>query len=305
VDNLSDIITLVRVVESGSFVQAAQGLGVTPSAVSKSVSRLEERLGVRLLNRTTRSLSLTDAGNSFFMRCRDLVGQLREAEDEVAATSQRPRGRLRVDMPHALARDFVIPALPRFLAQYPEITLQISLNDRIVDIVDEGIDIAVRVGRLTDSRLIGRQLWVPEVVLVASPDYLSRAGTPLDPEELKQHSCVRFFNPNTGVAIDWILHREGVRREVSVTGQLMFNSIEAVLTAAIAGAGVALAPAYLADRALGAGQLTRVLPEWSFDDPRPVSALYVKGRHPSPKIQVFVEFLVTLFPAPARSTRRN
>lgn len=304
-DNLSDIVTLVRVVEAGSFVAAAQGLGVTPSAVSKSVSRLEERLGVRLLNRTTRSLSLTDAGNSFFMRCRALVGQLTEAEAEVAATSQRPRGRLRVDMPQSLGREYVIPALPRFLAQYPEIMLQVSFNDRIVDMIEDGIDVAIRVGKLSDSRLVARQLTVPTVFMVAAPDYLERAGVPAEPEDLKQHSSIRFFNPNTGANVDWCLERNGDQREVAVNGQLTFNSIEAVLTAAIAGLGIAPAPSFIADRALASGLLTRVLPEWRLVPEKPVSALWVKDRHASPKVQVFVEFLTTLFPAPGRIARRN
>ena len=304
-DNLSDIVTLVRVVESGSFVAAAQGLGVTPSAVSKSVSRLEERLGVRLLNRTTRSLSLTDAGNSFYTRCRDLVGQLSDAEAEVAATSQRPRGRLRVDMPVSFGRDYLVPALPRFLAQYPEIMLQISFNDRIIDIIEEGVDVVIRVGKLTDSRLVARQLTVPEVYLVAAPDYLERAGTPESPEELKRHSCIRFFNPNTGTNVDWVLESKGTEQEVPVTGQLMFNSIEAVLAAAIAGLGIGPVPSLMADRALASGLITRVLPDWRLVPEKPLSALWVKDRHASPKVQVFVEFLATLFPSQGRIPRRN
>lgn len=304
-ENLSDIVTLVRVVEAGSFVSAANGLGVTPSAVSKSVSRLEERLGVRLLNRTTRSLSLTDAGNSFFARCRALVLQLQDAEAEAAATSQRPRGRLRVDMPSAFARQYVIPALPRFLAQYPDITLQVSLTSRLVDPVEEGIDVVVRVGKLDDSRLVARQLLIPELVLVASPDYLARAGTPLDPDELKQHACIGFFNPNTGVVAEWVLSKDGTTKEIAVSSRLLFNDIEALLTAAVAGAGIALSATHLVDRPLAAGLLTPVLLDWHLEGSKPVSALYVKGRHPSPKVGAFVDFLSTLFPAPARLPRRN
>ena len=175
-DNLGDIVTFVRVVASGSFVSAANQLGVTPSAVSKSVSRLEESLGIRLLNRTTRSLSPTDVGSAFYARCQALITQLQDAEAEVVETRQRPRGRLRVDMPLTLAREYVIPALPRFLAQFPDVTLQLSFSDRLVDMVNEAIDIAVRVGELTDSRLVARRLWNPDVVAIASPDYLARRG---------------------------------------------------------------------------------------------------------------------------------
>lgn len=304
-DNLSDIVTLVKVVEAGSFVSAAQGLGVTPSAVSKSVSRLEERLGVRLLNRTTRSLSLTDAGNSFYVRCRTVVGQLNEAEAEVAATTQRPRGRLRIDMPTAFGREYVVPALPRFLAQYPEITLQISFNDRLIDMIDEGIDIVIRVGKLTDSRLIARQLTVPRMFLVAAPDYLARAGVPQTPEDLRSHTCIRFFNPNSGANVDWVVERDGVSQDVPVSGQLMFNSLEAALASAIAGLGVAPAPSFMAERGIASGLLTQILPEWRLLPEKPISALWVKDRHASPKLQVFVEFLTSLFPAQARPLRRN
>jgi LysR family transcriptional regulator for bpeEF and oprC len=304
-DNLSDIVTLVRVVEARSFVAAAHGMGVTPSAVSKSVSRLEERLGVRLLNRTTRSLSLTDAGNSFYQRCRSLVGQLNDAEAEVAATSHRPRGRLRVDMPTAFGREYVLPALPRFLAQYPEITLQVSMTDRLVDMIEEGIDVVIRVGKLTDSRLVARQLAVPQIFLIAAPDYLQRRGTPVDPEELKEHTCIRFFNPNTGATVDWCLERNGEQKEVNVNGPLMFNSVEALLSAAIAGLGITAAPTYLADRAMASGLLTRVLPEWHIVPEKPVSALWVKDRHASPKIEAFVDFLASLFPAHGRVARRS
>lgn len=299
-ENLGDIVTFVRVVGAGSFVAAANHLAVTPSAVSKSVSRLEERLGVRLLNRTTRSLSLTDVGSAFYTRCQALVGQLQDAEAEVVETRQRPRGRLRVDMPLALGREYIVPALPRFLAQYPDVTLQISLTDRLVDMVNEGIDVVVRVGELTDSRLNARRLGpAGDVILVASPDYLARSGTPTDPDDLLKHSCVRFFNPNTGKTFEWSFIRDGARKVVPVTGRLMMSDIESMTTAAVAGAGIAPAINYIADRPLAAGLLTRVLPDWQLEGQRPVSVLYLKGRHPSPKVQAFVDFLVTLFPAGA------
>lgn len=300
-ENLGDIVTFVRVVASGSFVAAANQLGVTPSAVSKSVSRLEERLGIRLLNRTTRSLSLTDVGGTFYARCQSLVSQLQEAEAEIVETRQRPRGRLRVDMPLALAREYVLPALPRFLAQYPDVTLQLSFSDRLVDMVNEAIDICVRVGELTDSRLVARRLWNPDVVAVASPDYLARRGTPQDPDGLKDHDCIRFFNPNTGRVLEWAMVRDSVVRQLSVSGRVLVDSPEALLEAAIAGAGVAPIMGFMSERPVAAGLLVRVLPEWRFTLQRPVSALFVKDRHPTPKVQAFLDFLITLFPGSGRS----
>jgi LysR family transcriptional regulator for bpeEF and oprC len=301
VDNLGDIVTFVRVVASGSFVAAANQLGVTPSAVSKSVSRLEERLGIRLLNRTTRSLSPTDVGTAFYARCQALVTQLQDAEAEVVETRQRPRGRLRVDMPLTLAREYVIPALPRFLAQFPDVTLQLSFSDRLSDMVNEAIDICVRVGELTDSRLVARRLWNPDVVAVASPDYLARRGTPVEPEDLKDHDCVRFFNPNNGRVIEWAMARNGVVKQVSVSGRILVDSPEALLETAISGAGIAPVMGFMTERPVAAGLLVRVLPEWRYAIERPVSALFVKDRHPTPKVQAFLEFLLSLFPASQRT----
>jgi DNA-binding transcriptional LysR family regulator len=307
-DNLSDIVTFVRVVSAGSFVAAAQNLGVTASAVSKSVSRLEERLGSRLLNRTTRSLSLTDVGGEFYARCQTLVVQLQDAEAEVVETRQRPRGRLRVDLPLALGRDYIVPALPRFLAQFPDVSLHVSLTDRLVDMIAEGVDVVVRIGDLTDSRLVARQLWTPPIMLVASPDYLARAGIPRDPDDLTRHACVRFFNPNTGKVTEWAFVRDGVRKVIAVSGRLMFNNLEALTAAAIAGAGITPGAAFITERYIATGLLTQVLPDWHIQGSKPASALYLKGRHPSPKVQAFVDFLVTLFPtqdgrASSRPTR--
>ena len=302
-DNLGDIVTYVRVVASGSFVAAANQLGVTPSAVSKSVSRLEESLGIRLLNRTTRSLSPTDVGSAFYARCQALITQLQDAEAEVVETRQRPRGRLRVDMPLTLAREYVIPALPRFLTQFPDVTLQLSFSDRLVDMVNEAIDIAVRVGELTDSRLVARRLWNPDVVAIASPDYLARRGTPQDPDDLKDHDCIRFFNPNTGRILEWAMIRDGVLKQVSVSGRVLVDSPEALLETALSGAGIAPVMGFMSERPVAAGSLTRVLPDWRFAIERPVSALFVKDRHPTPKVQAFLDFLVTLFPGNQRGLR--
>ena len=297
-DNLSDIVTFVRVVSAGSFVAAAQNLGVTASAVSKSVSRLEERLGSRLLNRTTRSLSLTDVGGEFYARCQTLVVQLQDAEAEVVETRQRPRGRLRVDLPLALGRDYIVPALPRFLAQFPDVSLHVSLTDRLVDMIAEGVDVVVRIGDLTDSRLVARQLWTPPLMLVASPDYLARAGIPRDPDDLTRHACVRFFNPNTGKVTEWAFVRDGVRKVIAASGRLMFNNLEALTAAAIAGAGITPGASFITERYIATGLLTQVLPDWQIQGSKPASALFLKGRHPSPKVQAFVDFLVTLFPTP-------
>ena len=177
-NNYSDIVVFVRVVEARSFVAAAQTLGMSPSAISKAVSRLEERLGARLLNRTTRSLSLTDHGTTFYERSREALLQLDHAESEIAESRGVARGRLRVDVPVSLGRKIIVPALPRFIQQYPELTVQMSMNDRVLDLVQEGIDAALRVGSLSDSSLIARRVGQLRGVTCASPEFIA-ASTPV------------------------------------------------------------------------------------------------------------------------------
>lgn len=189
-NNYSDIVVFVRVVEARSFVAAAQTLGMSPSAISKAVSRLEERLGARLLNRTTRSLSLTDHGTSFYERSREALAQLDQAESEIAESRGIARGKLRVDVPVSLGRKIIVPALPRFIQQYPELTVQMSMNDRVLDLVQEGIDAALRVGNLSDSSLIARRVGQLRGVTCASPEFIDRVGLPNTPDDLKPEHCI-------------------------------------------------------------------------------------------------------------------
>jgi LysR family transcriptional regulator, regulator for bpeEF and oprC len=300
-EHLGQIAAFVRVVEAKSFAAAAQTMGVTPSGISKSVARLEQRLGVRLLNRTTRSLSLTDAGATFFNRCRDALRSVDEAEDALASERGKPRGRLRIDMPLAIGRAFVIPALPRFMVKYPDIDLQLSMTDRLVDMDEEGIDIVVRVGALKDSSLVARELWEPRIQLCASPDYLRRRGTPLVPEDVLQHECVNFFNPNTGQLMEWTFEKGTERRSILAPGRLAFNNGEAVVDAVIAGAGLGMAFGPLLERSAAAGLVQPILGDW-VQGSRKMWALYRKERQSSPKIRAFVDFLVGLFP---QENRRN
>lgn len=289
-DQLGEISTFVRVVEARSFAAAAQALGVTPSGVSKSIARLEARLGTRLLHRTTRSLNLTEAGQAFYGRCRDIMSRLADAESELAASRGTIRGRLRIDTPVALGRVLIVAPLVKFAQAHPDLTLQVSLSDRVVDLVDEGVDVAIRVGQLTDSRLVARRLQTTRIVAMASPAYLARHGTPREPEDLASHHCVNFFNPNTGQTLDWTFERDGVTRTVGVRSQLSLNSPEAMITALEAGAGVGRSSDYLATEALRAGRLVRVLPDWNLGS-RPISALYLKTPQVNPKIRAVVDVI--------------
>ena len=225
-NNFSDIVAFVRVVEAHSFVAAAQTLGMSPSAISKAVSRLEERLGARLLNRTTRSLSLTDLGTSFYERCRDALGQLDQAESDVSESRGVPRGKLRVDVPVSLGRRLIVPALPRFIAQHPELTLQMSMNDRVLDLVQEGIDAALRVGTLSDSSLIARRVGSFRGVTCASPEFIERVGVPMTPQDLKPEHCIAMFKLGTNQTREWFYRKGGLEYSVAPLAPLSFSDPE-------------------------------------------------------------------------------
>ena len=237
-NNFSDIVAFVRVVEAHSFVAAAQTLGMSPSAISKAVSRLEERLGARLLNRTTRSLSLTDLGTGFYDRCREALGQLDQAENEVSESRGVPRGKLRVDVPISLGRRLIVPALPRFIEQNPELTVQMSMNDRVIDLVQEGIDAALRVGTLSDSSLIARRVGNLRGVTCASPEFIERmSGPPKTPEDLKPEHCIAMFRVGNNQTREWLFRRDGVENSVTPLAPLSFSDPESAVAAAVSGAG--------------------------------------------------------------------
>lgn len=295
-NNFSDIVAYVRVVEAHSFVAAAQTLGMSPSAISKAVSRLEERLGARLLNRTTRSLSLTDVGSSFYERCRDALGQLDHAESEVSESRGVPRGRLRVDVPVSLGRRLIVPALPRFIAQYPEISVQMSMNDRVVDLVQEGIDAALRVGNLSDSSLIARRIALLRGVTCASPEFIERYGEPRGPTELKPEHCITMFKLGNNQTRDWLFRKGGVEHQVTPAARLSFSDPESAVQAAVSGAGFVRALDFTVEAQVAAGLLRPVLQDWNDGAWWPVSVVYPQHRQPTAKIRAFIDFVSGLFP---------
>ena len=295
-NNFSDIVAYVRVVEAHSFVAAAQTLGMSPSAISKAVSRLEERLGARLLNRTTRSLSLTDVGSSFYERCRDALGQLDHAESEVSESRGVPRGRLRVDVPVSLGRRLIVPALPRFIAQYPEISVQMSMNDRVVDLVQEGIDAALRVGNLSDSSLIARRIAQLRGVTCASPEFIERYGEPRDPTELKPEHCITMFKLGNNQTRDWLFRKGTIEHHVTPAARLSFSDPESAVQAAVSGAGFVRALDFTVEAQVAAGLLRPVLQDWNDGAWWPISVVYPQHRQPTAKIRAFIDFVSGLFP---------
>jgi len=295
-NNYSDIVVFVRVVEARSFVAAAQTLGMSPSAISKAVSRLEERLGARLLNRTTRSLSLTDQGAGFYERSREALAQLDQAESEIAESRGVARGRLRVDVPVSLGRKIIVPALPRFIEQNPELLVQMSMNDRVVDLVQEGIDAAIRVGNLSDSSLVARRVGQLRGFTCASPEFIERVGMPRTPMDLKPEHCIAMFKLGTNQPRDWIFRRNGEEYTIRPAAPLSFSDPESAVAAAVSGAGFVRALDFVVEAQIASGLLRPVLEDWNEGAWWPVSVVYPQHRQPTAKIRAFIEFCAGLFP---------
>lgn len=289
-DRLTGMAVFAKVAEEKGFSAAARALGLSKSAVSKQVARLEDRLGARLINRTTRRLSLTAAGTAFYERCARVIAEAEEAERAVSSLHAEPRGVLKVNAPMSFATLQLAPAIPEFMARYPELAVDLTLNDRMVDLVDEGFDVAVRIARLTDSSLIARRLAPSRRLVVASPDYFARRGTPARPEDLKNHNCLLYAYTLTGD--EWRFRDQSVR----VTGNLKANNGEVLRAAVLAGAGVALMPTFIVGDDVRAGRLQAVLGAWE-DHSSSVYAVYPHARYLSTKVRVFVDYLAGRFGA--------
>ncbi len=296
-DHLGAMAVFARVVDAGSFSRAAEALGLSKSAVSKQVARLEDRLGARLLNRTTRKLSLTEAGAAFHAGCRQMLAEAEDAEAAVGHLAQAPRGTLHVNAPMTFGQQHVAPALPEFMARYPELDVNLQLNDRTVDLVAEGFDVAVRIGRLADSSLVARRLAPQNTAVVAAPEYLDRHGRPEHPQELDRHACLLYSYLASGPV--WHFRgRDGPVR-VPVAGRLEANNGDVLLAAAKGGAGIARLPTFICGDAVRAGELERLLPGWVDTADAAVYAVYPASRQVSPKLRVFIDFLAARFgPAP-------
>lgn len=296
-DPLEGFATFATVVDCGGFSAAAERLNVSKSAVSKQVARLEERLGARLLNRTTRRLSLTEAGHAFHQHALRILAEAEEAEQAVTQLHASPRGLLRVSAPMSFGLRHLAPALCRFLERYPDLTLEVAYDDRLVDLLADGQDVAVRIARLADSSMIARKIAPCRRLAVASPAYVQRKGMPLHPADLSGHDCLLY----TLVAStnDWrFVHADGSRAAAAVSGRLRVNNGDALREAALAGLGIILTPTFIVGDDLAAGRLVRVLPDWEAA-PIDINAVYPPGRHLSAKVRVFVDFLAETFgPAP-------
>lgn len=282
------IPVFVAVAETGGFAAAARQLGVTKSAVSKRIGSLEAHLGMQLFHRSTRSMSLTEAGEIYLSHAVQALGSAQEAEDAVTAMRGQPAGRLRVSAPMSFGWLHVAPLIKGFLERHPGITLDLTMDDRVADLVEAGFDMAIRAGTLPDSALIARRLAPIHSVLAAAPAYLSQAGTPQHPEDLLQHSCLHYSYSRD--PREWIhCGTEGDVR-VRTKERLRVNNSEALCTALVDGLGIGRLPTFVAGAHLAAGRLVRVLPAYSLPE-QSLYAVFPERRHMPAKTRVFADFL--------------
>lgn len=290
-DQLSGLTAFVRAAETRSFVAAGRELGITASAVGKAVAKLEQRLGARLFQRSTRRIGLTAEGMLFYERCQRILGDIADAEAELQRALDAPRGRLRVSMPSATHR-LMVPVLPEFMRLYPEIELDLDFNDRIVDVIEAGLDVVMRSGALADSRLMSRRVGPFRFVVVASPGYLERHGVPERPADLERHACLRYKYPTAGTLQEWVFRTEPGEPPVRVPATLVCNSTDALVAAAERGLGLHCTGDFIVRKAVAAGTLRTVLDDHQAP-PGQFWALWPSSRQLSPKVRVFVDFLCT------------
>jgi DNA-binding transcriptional LysR family regulator len=291
-DQLTGMRLFAEVVESGSFSGAGRRLGLAPSSVSRQINQLEDALDARLLNRSTRKLSLTEAGRIYVERVRRILQEIDEATIAVSQLEATPRGTLRVNAPVVFGRMHVAPLLPEFMGRFPDVAIDLTLTDHFVDVVEEGADVVVRVGGLADSSLIARRLAPNRRVLCASPAYLEAHGSPVEPADLGLHNCL-IYKPNVGMAT-WHVRSGNAVARVQVAGNFLANNAEALRSAALGGIGIGLLPTWLVGDDVACGGLVRLLPDVEADlvpTETAIHAVYPHSRHLSPKVRAFVDFL--------------
>jgi len=297
-DRLESLHIFCRVVELNSFSRAADQLQLSNASITNHIAALEGHFGVRLLNRTTRKLSLTDDGRSCYERALRLLGEMTELEDALQGARLQPKGILRVDIPTAIGRIYIAPALPRFAAQYPELSLRVHVTDRDLDIVDERADVVIRMGELKDSNMVARLIYQSRSICCAAPAYLARHGAPATPQELAQHTCLGFIQPNSREIVPWEFTRKNEERHETFTfapqAHIAINHAESLIHAATTGAGIIQLLSSSLNPPLANGALVPILQDWESGGPS-VYVVYPQNRHLSPKVRAFVDFVAALF----------
>jgi DNA-binding transcriptional LysR family regulator len=297
-ERLTGIIAFARAASLGSFTAAAHSLSVSPSAVSKTIQRLEQQLGLKLFSRTTRSLTLTPEGRDLHERALRLLRDAEEIEQAAAAARSEPAGTLKVTAPLPIGIHLLAPAIPRFRKRYPKLNVDLRLGDRFVNLIEEGIDVALRVGELGDSRLISRKLAPHRICAFASPSYLLERGTPTHPDELVKHDCVNFRYQSSGQTLRWPFQVGERLMEIVPDATVIVDVSDAVAGVLAAGGGIGMAATYLAAHYVERGLLVPVLNKFAVDRAN-VTALWPESRRGSPNVKAFVSFLEEVFPAPS------
>ncbi|HEX7967721.1 MAG TPA: LysR substrate-binding domain-containing protein [Stellaceae bacterium] len=293
-DRITSMTAFAAVVTSGSFAAAAQRLSMSPATVTNHLQSLEERLGVRLLNRTTRKLSLTEAGRAYFDQCGLILAQIEAADSSIAELNAMPRGTLRLNAANVLSYSMA-PLIGGFCAAYPDITVDLTTTDRMVDLVEERIDVAIRFNQPPDSSVIVRRLGYFRVMLYAAPAYLEQHGAPRHPSELSQHNCIAYMHPGfDALTREWTLKSLAGDMTVSISGNLHTNSVEMLMAAAFDGRGIVMALSCVADAAVRSGRLARVLPDHHLGE-FPIIALYPHRQHVPAKVRSFIDFAAKHF----------
>ena len=297
-DRLAAMVGFAQVVEVGSFSRAAQHSGLSKSALSKQITHLEDRLGARLLNRTTRRLSLTEVGAAFYERCTRIVHDVEDAELAVSHLHATPRGHLKVNVPMTFGHLHLAPAIADFIARYPEIRVDMALSDRIMDPIAGGFDVTIRVATLPDSSLIGRKLAPNRLVVCGAPKYFDRHSEPRTPQDLVNHNCLNYTYLTKSYDVWRFIGPRG-EQSIRVSGNFQANNGDALRAATVAGLGLAWMPSFIVDASLESGALRAVLVKYE-DRTTSIWALYPRARYMSPKVRVFVDFLATRFGRRAR-----
>jgi len=293
VDRIDLFRIFTRVVECSSFTRAADTLGMPRSSVSAALQELERRVGARLLHRTTRKVSPTQDGTAFYERCLRLIADFEDAENLFRQTAAQPSGKLRINVPGRIGRLVIAPALPSFLDLYPQIDIDLGVTDRAVNLVEDSVDCALRIGPLSDSGLIARAIGSLPLINVASPAYLERHGTPRTPDELDRHWAVNYASPSSGRIEDWEWIEHGALRSTSLAGRVTVNNAEAYIACCLAGLGLIQIPAYDVRVHMEAGELIEVM-KGHRAEPMPMTLLYPHRQHLSRRLHVFADWLEAL-----------
>ncbi|HEY7929277.1 MAG TPA: LysR family transcriptional regulator [Steroidobacteraceae bacterium] len=292
-DKLQAMALFVRVVDTGGMGRAAEDLGIPKATATTLMQKLEAALGVKLLNRTTRRISVTPDGAAYYTRAAAILAEVRDAEEALSQRSVAPHGRLRVDAPTLIARSVIVPALPAFLSQYPDIELALACNERHFDLVAEGIDCALWIGEVEDPRLVARKTGFLYFATCAAPSYIAAHGSPAHPRELAQHRCLNRFSPRSGQSVEWVFSKHGERVQAVFPGQLALDDQNSYVTAAEAGLGIAQMPAFVVKEAVERRALELVLADW-LAEPSALHIVYPQSRHLSRRVRVFVDWLAHL-----------